>query len=130
MSTTVIPNVLLAVVPAESVALQVTVVGPPRANVPPEAGAQVTESEAPESSTAEAEKSTIAPEAAVASTVMSDGTVTTGAPKACVEAVPTGTSAESTMASAPAQRTRLNSFPRERRRAECAACERRSAGRR
>ena len=73
-----------------------------RANVPPEAGAQVTESEVPESSTAEAEKSTIAPEAAVASTVMSDGTVTTGAPKACVEAVPTGTSAESTMASAAA----------------------------
>jgi hypothetical protein len=51
----------------------------PNGNVEPEAGAQVTETEPSTSSSAEAVNVTTAPSRPEASTVMSSGTVTTGA---------------------------------------------------
>ena len=67
----------LPVLPAASVALQVTVVAP-RGKVLPEAGLQVGVRAPSTSSVALALKVTMAPVGPVASTVMSAGTVTTG----------------------------------------------------
>jgi hypothetical protein len=66
------------VLPALSVAEQVTLVEP-IGKVEPEAGLQVTCTEPSTMSEAEAEKFTTAPTGPVALTVMSAGTVTTGA---------------------------------------------------
>jgi hypothetical protein len=66
-----------AVLPALSVAEQVTVVVPD-GNVEPEAGAQVTGTEPSTRSEAEAENVTTAPPGLVACTVISDGSVNAG----------------------------------------------------
>jgi hypothetical protein len=78
VSFTVTWKLLLPVLPCASVAEQVTDVMP-RANVEPEAGAQVGMSTPSTRSLAEALKLTAAPDEPVASAVMSAGTVTIGA---------------------------------------------------
>ena len=78
ISRTVTVKVLLPVLPAASVAEQVTVVVP-IAKVEPDGGEQVVVRAPLTASKAEAAKVTTAPAELVASTVMFDGTVTTGA---------------------------------------------------
>jgi hypothetical protein len=73
----VILKLPVALLPALSVASQLTAFSP-RANVEPEAGVHVTDTEPSIASDAEAVKVTIAPLAPLASTVMSAGTLRTG----------------------------------------------------
>jgi len=77
VSLTVTVKVALPVLPAESVAVQVTGVAP-SLNVLPEAGVQVVATEPLTESVADAAKLTTAPAALVASAVMFAGTVTAG----------------------------------------------------
>ncbi len=77
VSTTVTWKLAVPVLPCESVAEQLTVVVP-KANVDPEAGAQVGVREPSILSFAETVKLTTAPDGPVASAVISAGTVTTG----------------------------------------------------
>src|SRR5438034_1272048 len=77
VSRTVTLNELRPAFPRVSVAVHCTVVVP-SANVDPEAGAQVTVRLPSTTSVAVAVNVTAAPEAAVASAMMSSGTVTTG----------------------------------------------------
>jgi hypothetical protein len=72
VSTTLTSNESLAVLPAESAAVQSTVVVP-SANVEPEIGVQPNVGAGSTTSTAEAGYVTTAPAALVASTVMSSG---------------------------------------------------------
>src|SRR5262249_20955407 len=78
VSTTVIVNVLVTVLPAVSTAVQVTSVAP-SAKVSPEAWSQVSTGAESTLSTALAAKVAAAPLGPVASTIMSGGTVRVGA---------------------------------------------------
>ena len=78
VSCTVTVKLSVPVLPASSVAEQMTVVVP-SAKVEPEAGSQVVVTEPSTASLAEAVKVAVAPAAEVASLVMLPGTVTAGA---------------------------------------------------
>src|SRR5215218_8907397 len=71
-------KLLRPMLPALSVAEQITVVGP-RSNVDPEAGVQLVVTRVVTASLAETSKLTTAPSGEVASLAMSAGTLTTGA---------------------------------------------------